>query len=374
MNETDIHFMQLAITEAKRGVYTTAPNPNVGCIIVKDKRILASGFHHHSGGAHAEIDALSKLTHAEIEGSEIYITLEPCSHFGKTPPCVDALIKAKPKRVIIACEDPFPLVSGRGISALKSAGITVTLGVCEAEALELNRGFIKRVKHGKPWVTLKIASSLDGKTALNNMQSKWITGNVARTDAHYLRASSCAIITGSGTVLHDDPSMTVRDIDIVKNPWRIVIDGKLQTTTTAKIYQTHSNDSDNTRRIIATTIKSPDSIAKFTEAGIIVWNDITHPTTKKINLNALLTRLGDQGCNYVMIEAGPSLSGAYLAENLVDEIVLYMAPCLIGNIAKSMFILPEINDLINKDIWQFIDVKNVGTDIKITLRKPANYV
>ena len=367
--KNDVYFMHLALVEAQRGMYKTAPNPNVGCVIVKNNQVIASGFHHYCGGAHAEIDALSKLDTNDVVGADIYVTLEPCSHFGKTPPCVDAIINAKPKRVIIACTDPFSLVSGRGIAKLKNAGIEVTLDVCESVAIEVNRGFMKRICHGKPWVTLKIASSLDGKTALNNGQSKWITGNDARQDAHYLRASSCALITGSGTVLCDNPSMTVRDINLVKNPWRIVVDNQLKTTPDFKIYPANIADSNNLRRIIATTCVDSAKINKFTNIGVDLWNDITNQETGKVDLEHLLNRLGQLECNYVMLEAGANLSGAFLVANLVDEIVIYMAPCLMGNIAQNMFILPELNNLADKQSWRFHSVTQLGNDIKLILRR-----
>ncbi len=368
MEYDDVYFMQLALVEAKRGIYTTAPNPNVGCVIVKNKQVIATGFHHYCGGVHAEIDALSKVDIRNVAGADIYVTLEPCCHLGKTPPCVDALISAKPRRVIVACLDPFPLVAGNGIAKLRGAKIETVVGICEHDALEINRGFMKRIKYGKPWVTLKIASSLDGKIALTNGQSKWITSHDARQDSHYLRASSCAIITGSGTIIHDNPSMTVRDIGIVKNPWRIVIDNRLQTALTSKIYQRDSHDGDSLRRILATASNNI-TINDFMDAGVEVWNDITSTISNRVDLALLLKKLGDASCNYVMIESGSALSGAFLFNNLVDEIVLYIAPSLIGNVAQSMFMLPEISDLSHKDSWAFDSVTQVGSDIKIIARK-----
>ena len=233
----DHQFMSEALAEAQKALYLSNPNPRVGCVIVKDGEIIGRGFTQKVGEAHAEIQALAdvKSKGKDTVGSIVYVTLEPCSHTGKTPPCVDALIAAKPAKVIAAMKDPNPLVAGKGLESLKVAGVEVHCGLLESEAQELNRGFISRMTRGLPWVRMKIAASLDGKTALPNGQSQWITGLLARADGHHWRAQACAIITGVGTVKEDDPSLNVRDVETQRQPWRIIVDSKLETPPHAKI-------------------------------------------------------------------------------------------------------------------------------------------
>ena len=340
-SKNDSHYMSLALGLADQGRDGVKANPMVGCVVVKDDQIIAKGYHQTFGEAHAEINALNQINH-QADGAILYVTLEPCSHQGKTPPCAQAIIDSGIKQVVIATLDPNPLVSGQGLSMLEAANIKVSVGLLEAEALTLNRGFITRMKTGLPFVTCKIAMSLDGKTAMASGESQWITGEAARTDVQRLRAENQAIMTGSGTVLSDNPSMTVRLNNSNASPLRVVIDSQQQVT-------------DQTLNIFSN------------DAPTLVLNPSNSKTLKngKINLTDALKQLGEKGVNTVLLEAGSSLIGAMIEENLIDEFIIYTAPILMGSNANSMATL-ALNAMTDKIQLKLNDIRMVGNDIRIT--------
>jgi len=333
--------MAIALKLASKGIYGVKSNPMVGCVIVKDDKIIAKGHHKTFGEAHAEINALKQIDHQANEAT-LFITLEPCSHQGKTPPCAQAIIDSGAKKVIIAMLDPNPLVSSKGVSMLENAGIEVLIGLMENEALELNRGFVKRMQIGRPFVTCKIAMSLDGKTSMKSGESKWITAEPARQDVQYLRANHQAIVTGSGTVIDDNPAMTVRLNEIDSSPLRVVIDGKDQI----------QDKSLNIFSGNAPTLILNAGNTKMLKSG-------------KLDLDDALKHLGDQGINNALLEAGPGLVGAMIEAKLIDRFVIYTAPILMGSDANSMANLAfkNMNDKIKLNIQ---DIRMVGDDIKIT--------
>ncbi|HSI45626.1 MAG TPA: bifunctional diaminohydroxyphosphoribosylaminopyrimidine deaminase/5-amino-6-(5-phosphoribosylamino)uracil reductase RibD, partial [Methylophilus sp.] len=293
----DFEWMTLALRQAERGLYSTSPNPHVGCVIVKDGQLIGEGAHLKAGEPHAEVHA---LRHAGInaKGATAYVTLEPCSHYGRTPPCAHALVEAGVSRVVIAMQDPNPLVAGKGIAYLQANGITVSAGLLEAQALVLNPGFVLRMTQQRPYVRIKVAASLDGKTALANGVSQWITSSAARRDVHHWRARSCAMLTGIGTVLHDDPSLTVRDVETSRQPLRVIVDSQLRTPLTAKVLQ-------QGQVMIAYAQATEDQLARLQALGV---QTIALPNSAgKVDIPALLRRLAEQQINEVMVEAGATL-------------------------------------------------------------------
>lgn len=348
-----VHMMQ-ALRLAAKGLYTTTPNPRVGAVIVKDGEVVGTGWHEKAGGPHAEINALAAAGIAS-RGADIYVTLEPCSHFGRTPPCADALIEAGISRVVVAMADPNPLVSGRGIAKLEVAGIKVECGLLEREALDLNCGFVSRMKLGRPWVRLKIAASLDGKTALENGISQWITGAAARRDGHRLRARSCAILTGIGTVLADDPRLDVRHVETSRQPSIIVLDSDLRLPEHAKILD---------RKVLAATASSdPDKIARLEALGVEVAE--LADGNGRVDPVKLMRELGGRGINELLVEAGEGVNGALLEAGVVDEIVFYIAPHIIGSRAKGMFDFPALRDMEKRFELKIEDIRMVGKDLRI---------
>jgi diaminohydroxyphosphoribosylaminopyrimidine deaminase/5-amino-6-(5-phosphoribosylamino)uracil reductase len=368
-NAVDHQFMSEALAEAQKALYLSNPNPRVGCVIVKDGEIIGRGFTQKVGEAHAEIQALAdaKSKGQDTAGSTIYVTLEPCNHTGKTPPCVDALIAAKPAKVIAAMSDPNPLVAGKGLERLKAAGIEVHRGLLEAQAQELNRGFISRMTRGLPWVRMKIAASLDGKTALPNGKSQWITGPLARADGHHWRAQACAIITGVGTVKEDDPSLNVREVATQRQPWRIIIDSKLETPPNSKIL----NQADQSGvLIVCAELDSPGNREKakaFTERGIEVIAMAN--TFGKVDLPKLFSYLAkERQMNEIHIESGFKLNGSMLREDCVDELLLYYAPFFMGE-GIGMGNVPTITTLDTPKNWKVIDQRLIGPDLRLNLVK-----
>lgn len=361
--------MSEALQLAAQGLYTTQPNPRVGCVIVKDNQIIGRGAHLKAGEPHAEIYALREAGTA-AEGADVYVTLEPCSHFGRTPPCMNALIEAKVKRVFVAMQDPNPLVAGRGIKHLQDEKIEVFVGLMQKEAEVLNVGFIKRMQLQMPYVRSKIAASLDGKTALNNGKSQWITSAYARNDVQHWRARSCAILTGIGTVLADDPSMTVRLENIQRQPIRVIVDSELKISPDAKILQ---KSSQRDRVIIAYAEKSDQHDAKklaLQAAGVALWClPFVNLKKPQVDLVALLKALARDGVNEILVEAGQTLNGALLGQGLVDELILYYAPKLLGHDAQGMFAIPQLNKMADAISLQLTDVRQVGPDIRM-LAKP----
>ncbi len=333
--------MALALKLASQGKYGVKSNPMVGCVIVKHEKIIAKGYHQTFGKVHGEINALQQINH-QAQGATFYVTLEPCSHQGKTPSCAQAIIDSGAKTVIIAMRDPNPLVNGKGIAMLENAGIEVKIGLLENDTLALNQGFIKRMKINQPFVRCKIAMSLDGKTSMNSGESKWITSEAARLDVQKLRANHQAIMTGSGTIINDNPLMTLRLDNINSTPLRVVIDSKNQITDTSlNIFNTDA----------PTLILNPAN-TKTLASG-------------KLDLDDVLTQLGNQGINNVLLEAGPRLIGAMMKGNLIDEFIIYTAPILMGSDANSMLNL-VIKNMADKIKLNIVDVKMLGDDIKIT--------
>ena len=360
----DHAYMARALQLAERGLYTTTPNPRVGCVIVKDNKIIGEGWHQKAGSPHAEINALMQAGMA-AQGATVYVTLEPCSHHGRTPPCADALIGTGVARVVAAMQDPNPNVSGSGLARIKAAGVTVECGLMETQARTLNEGFIKRMVLGLPLLRVKTASSLDGKTALSTGESKWITGEAARADVHRLRARSCAILTGIGTVLADNPQMNVRGVDSaastsLRQPIKVIVDSTLQTPPESKILQ-------GTKTIIACVAPDTKKVAALETSGAEIL--CLPGVDGKVDLHALLSRLAQKGMNEVMTEAGPRLNGALLAAGLVDEWVQYLAPCLLGNTARPLFELAEPASMTQRLNWQLADQRQIGSDLRLIWRK-----
>ncbi len=355
---TDYEYMAEALRLAEQGLYTTDPNPRVGCVIVKDGRVVGRGFHHKAGEAHAEVHALEEAG-AQARGATVYLTLEPCVHFGRTPPCADALIKAGIARVIAAMQDPNPKVAGKGFEKLHAVGIETAYGLMEAEARKLNPGFISRMDRGRPWLRSKLAVSLDGHTALANGASKWITGEAAREDVQRWRARSSAILTGIGTVSSDNPSLTVRlggEHDL-RQPLRIVVDSHLRTPATAKLFQ-------NSGPVYIATIESGAARHKvLADTGAV---PIELPAVNgQVDLVALMQHLTKLECNEILVEAGATLNGALLQAGLLDELVIYMAPCVLGDTARGMFHLPPFENLGQRLELQLTDMRMIGHDLRI---------
>ncbi|WP_435237349.1 bifunctional diaminohydroxyphosphoribosylaminopyrimidine deaminase/5-amino-6-(5-phosphoribosylamino)uracil reductase RibD [Psychromonas sp. PT13] len=369
--DLDRQYMACAITLAKKGRFTTSPNPNVGCVIVNNDTIVGEGFHLKAGLPHAEVNALAMAKNKTV-GATCYVTLEPCSHYGRTPPCALALTKAGVKRVVIAMEDPNPQVAGRGIQILLDAGIEVAVGLLESDARNLNLGFIKRMQANRPRVTVKQAASLDGKTALKNGQSKWITGSEARIDVQYYRAQQSAILTGIGTVLADNPSLNVRynelqkapqflnevNEKLVRQPIRIILDSNNQLTLNEGLFELPG------KVIIVSLSKRSDIRNKILIAE--VEQIVGVPDSQgHIDLNDLLNRLPQYEVNDLWVEAGAKLSGEFFRNNLVDEFILYQAPKLMGDLARNLVNLPNFSKM--EDVIQLSlkDVAIVGDDLRI---------
>lgn len=353
----DYAFMSHALRLAERGLYSTTPNPRVGCVIVRDEKIAGCGWHEKAGQPHAEINALTAAGTA-ARGATAYVTLEPCSHHGRTPPCADALIAAGIARVVMAMEDPNPLVSGRGQAVLQQAGVMVQTGLLQAEAHALNAGFVSRMTRKKPWVRLKTAASLDGKTALNNGVSQWITGEAARCDGHRWRARSCAIMTGIGTVKSDDPQLSVRHIETDRQPRKIVVDSHLAIPLEARLLQGREETF-----IFTAHAENPGKKAALSQMNA---RAIALPDAKgAVDLQQMMTVLAESGINEVLVEAGSGLNGALVEAGLVDELIIYVAPHLIGNDAQGMIGLPELTNLEQKKKLKIQDVRMIGQDIRI---------
>lgn len=360
----DHSMMARALQLARRGLYTTSPNPRVGCVIAIGADVVGEGFHERAGEPHAEIRALNAAG-SRAGGATAYVTLEPCSHHGRTPPCADALPAAGVARVVAAMEDPNPLVAGKGMAVLRASGIVTELGLLEVEARELNIGFVSRMTRRRPWVRLKAAASLDGRTALNNGLSQWITGAQARRDGHVWRALSCAVLTGIGTVRDDDPQLTVRHVETTRQPLRVVVDSRLETPPSARILDGASDDAPV---LIACAIEDPARSAALRARGAQVM--LLPDPAGKVELAALLAELARRGINEVLAEAGFKLNGSLLREGCVDELLLYLAPCLIGEAAQGLFNLPELAALGDRRELKIVDLRRVGQDIRI-LARPA---
>lgn len=353
----DHQFMSRALQLAERGLYTTDPNPRVGCVIAREAEIVGEGWHKRAGEPHAEVNALRNAG-TRAQGATAYVTLEPCCHFGKTPPCTDALINAKVSRVVVAMQDPNPKVSGHGLQQLRDAGIDVETGLLEPQSRSLNPGFVKRMQTGRPFVRSKLAMSLDGRTAMADGTSKWITSEAARLDVQRLRARSSAIMTGVSTVLKDDPSLTVRLDEEVIQPLRVVVDTYLSTPPKAKVL------TEPGQTLIVTCSEDSDACEMLQSASARV---LTLPRKgNHVNLDALLVKLGEIEVNEILLEAGATLSGAMLQAGLIDEMVIYMAPVLLGDSARALYRLPMLQSMADRIELVISDVRPVGVDWRIT--------
>jgi diaminohydroxyphosphoribosylaminopyrimidine deaminase/5-amino-6-(5-phosphoribosylamino)uracil reductase len=359
MNDHD--FMARALRLARRGLYTATPNPRVGCVIVKGGRIIGEGWHRRAGEPHAEVLALraAATAGADTRNATAYVTLELCSHHGRTPPCVDALIEAGMARVVAAMRDPNPQVAGSGFSALAAAGIVTECGLMESEASELNIGFVSRMTRGRPWVRLKLAASLDGRTALGNGASQWITGPAARRDGHRWRARACAILTGIGTIRADDPRLDVRGLAVERQPLKIAVDARLELSPEARVLA-------EGRLLIACAVEGGARAEALRRRGaeLLCLPD----GAGRVELAALLGELGRRGINELHVEGGSRLNGALLDAGLADEILLYLAPRLLGSAARGMFDLPELASLDGARRLSITEVRRIGDDLRVLAR------
>jgi len=347
--------MTRALRLAARGLYTTTPNPRVGCVIVSNGQVVGEGAHLKAGEPHAEVHAL-RAAGEQARGATAYVTLEPCSHFGRTPPCADALVNAGISRVVVAMQDPNPLVAGNGIARLQAQGITVTVGVCEAQARALNPGFIQRMTQQRPYVRLKVAASLDGRTALANGDSQWITSVAARKDVHHWRAQSCAIVTGIASILKDDSSLTVREVKTPRQPLRVIVDSQLRIPIDAKVLQDGN----------ALVAYAQGDAAKLEVLQVMGVRTLQAPNAQgQVDLATLMQALTALPCNEVLIEAGATLNGAFLQSGCVDELLLYYAPKLMGHAARGMFALPELTHMSAVRDLNILDVRQFGLDLRI---------
>ncbi len=369
MNESDNHhfWMSKALRLARKGYYSTHPNPRVGCVIVRDGKLLSEGFHEFPGGPHAEINALNNATE-NVQGSTVYVTLEPCSHTGKTPPCADALIEAGPETVVIAMLDPNPLVSGRGVEKLKHHGINVITNILQDQAMLLNPGFNKRMIQQLPLVRVKMGMSLDGRTALSNGLSQWISCAESRQDVQLLRAASSAVLSTASTVINDDASLNVRlhanqlnQKVAVRQPVRVILDTSLRLTGNEKIFDLDGDI------WIFTAHQNEDDFASIIQGrkNVSIMN---FASAQQVNLKQLMQKLAELEINEIHTECGSRLAGALIKQNLVDELVLYIAPDLLGDQAQGLFDLGEISIMSDKIQLSIIDVRMIGRDIKITAK------
>jgi len=350
-------MMLRALQLAEEGLYSTSPNPRVGCVLVRDEKIIGEGFHRKAGEAHAEIIAL-QAANGQARGATAYVSLEPCAHQGRTGPCAEALIKAGVSRVVFAMEDPNPLVAGNGLQMLRDAGIDISGPLMEESARQLNPGFIKRMNSGLPWVRCKLAMSLDGRTAMADGKSQWITGSAARADVQKFRARSCAIITGVDTVIHDDPKLNVRLPDIERQPLRVIVDSKLRTPPQSTIFTLGE------KVILAHTQESvsENRAKEFSNANLLVCPQ----KNDKVDLRSLLqTLVKEQQVNEVLVEAGAKLCGGFLAAGLVDEIIVYMTSKLMGRDARPLFDI-SITSMAGQLALSIQDIRAVGGDWRIT--------
>lgn len=347
--------MARALRLARLGLRTTHPNPRVGCVVTAGGRVIGEGWHEKAGGPHAEILALERAGE-RARGATVYLNLEPCCHQGRTPPCTDALIDAGIARVVVGMQDPNPQVGGGGIQMLRGAGVEVDVGLMGEAALVLNRGFVSRMQRGRPWVTVKMAASLDGRTAAAGGESQWITGDAARADVHRLRAQASAIMTGSGTARADNPALTARCEGVTRQPLRVLVDGALSVPETSRLFE-------GSAPVVVATAVDPAGVDYGAHVDVVRL----HAGNSRVDLVGLMRHLGEREVNEVLVEAGASLAGALLKNRLVDEIVLYLAPTLLGNDAAGMFDLPFIESLDDRVAASVTDVRRIGPDLRVTV-------
>ena len=362
--QDDYRWMARAIRIAMRGLYTTSPNPRVGCVIVRDGALLAEGWHEQAGGPHAEAMALARIDGSPA-GATAYVSLEPCAHHGRTPPCADALIAAGLGRVVAAGLDPNPLVAGTGMARLAAAGIETLTGVLEAQAEALNPGFLRRMRGGRPWLRCKMAMSVDGRTAMASGESRWITGEAARRDVQRLRARSCAVVTGAGTVRSDDPRLDVRELDgqgpePLHQPLRVVVQGRCTIDPDARVFARPG------RVLLVGPCGNAPAPADWQARGV-EWLGLNGPDGDRVDPVALLDALAARGCNEVLLECGPVLAGAFARAGLIDEYVIYMAPVLLGSSARPLLDLP-LDRMAERLALRIDEITAVGEDWRICAR------
>ncbi len=365
MRKVEHHWMAEALRQARRGFFSTSPNPRVGCVIVNNGEMIGAGWHEYTGGPHAEVNAIDSAP--VPPGADFYVTLEPCSHHGKTPPCVDALIAAKPARVIVAMPDPNPRVGGRGLERLRASGIEVICGLLEQQARELNPGFVKRMEQGLPFVSIKMASSLDGRSALKNGISKWITGEPARRDVQFLRAQASAILSSAQTVIDDNPSLNLRlgsrdlgQARAPRQPVRVLVDSELRLNGDERIFDTEGEIWVYTRSADA------DKKQRLAASGAQVV-DIEGASDGQVSLPALLRDMASRGINEVHTECGRRLAGALIDQQLADQVVLYLAPHLLGDQARGLFDLGELTTMEQRKTCNIRDIRKIGDDLRLTM-------
>lgn len=365
MSSQDLTHMREALSLAERGLYSTTPNPRVGCVIVNQSQVVGRGWHERTGGNHAEVVALLEAGPKAL-GATAYVTLEPCNHQGLTPPCVDALINAGIARVVVAVLDPDPRTAGQGVSRLQEAGLEVTVGLAQEEAFELNIGFMCRHQQHRPFYRLKLAASLDGRATAPDGLSQWITGEHARSDVHTWRARACAVVTGIGTVLSDDPHMTARPQDSerpIRQPVRVILDSRARLPEHAKILQGEGS-------VLVLSGSEPPAWASRKTSDELKWVQLATDDSGQLKMEAVIACLNQQSWNEVHIEAGPILSGGWLAEGIVDEILLYQAGCFLGE-GKSLVDLPKLRHLDDRIAFDPIGCDILGCDLRLRLRSPS---
>jgi diaminohydroxyphosphoribosylaminopyrimidine deaminase/5-amino-6-(5-phosphoribosylamino)uracil reductase len=356
--EADGHAMTRAFELARRGLFTTDPNPRVGCVLVKDGAVVGEGWHQRAGGPHAEVHALS-VAGAAARGATAYVTLEPCNHFGRTPPCSLALIEAGVARVVYALDDPNPEVAGQGAARLRDSGIAVECGLMSAEAEALNPGYLRRRRTGLPWVRVKVAASLDGRTGLASGESRWITSRAARQDGQRGRAMSSVVLTGVGTILADDPALNVRIEESDRQPLRVVLDSQLRTPSDSRVLQREG------RVLILGAVDDAERRRSLERQGAEVV--IVPASAGRPDLEAVLRLLAQRGANEVWVEAGATLAGSFVRERRFDELVVYLAPCLLGSDARPLLDLPVLANLDDRMVLRFAQCRSVGDDLCITV-------
>ncbi len=362
LNSADCQFMQQALRLAARGIYSADPNPRVGCVLVKEGVVVGEGWHRQAGEPHAEINALSQAGE-KARGATVYVTLEPCCHYGRTPPCTNALLEAGVARVVAAMPDPDPRVSGRGFSALRNAGVHVVSGVLRDQAEELNPGFISRMSRGRPWVRCKLAMSLDGRTAMANGESKWITSRQARADVQKLRARSSAVLTGIETVIADDPLLNVRSPELgeqPRQPLRVVLDRRLRISSSARLFSAPGD----------VIVFCGEALRHRREDLAGTGGEIVPVPFHKggVDLEAVMLQLAQRQINEIMLEAGATLSGAMLQAGLIDELVVYVAPHIMGDMGRGLFHLPGIEYMKERIGVDIREIRAIGRDWRITAR------
>jgi diaminohydroxyphosphoribosylaminopyrimidine deaminase/5-amino-6-(5-phosphoribosylamino)uracil reductase len=359
--DADHRFMSRALELAAKAMVHATPNPRVGCAVVRDGRIIGEGFTQRAGSNHAEIEALLNARRAghDLHGAHVYVTLEPCAHFGRTPPCATALIEAHVAMVIAAVEDPNPQVGGRGLEMLRQAGIDVRCGLLKQDAVEINAGFFSRMTRGRPWVRLKVAASLDGRTGLQNGVSQWITSEAARADGHAWRARSCAVLTGIGTVRLDDPRLSVRLVETPRQPLKVLVDSRFEVTPQARLF-------DGNPTLVVCTRRDSAKAEQLAARNVEVI-EVAAETNGKVDLAALMRELARRGINELHVEAGSRLNASLLAAGVVDELLVYLAPCLIGP-GQPIIDLPEVTSLAQIRRLALREVVRIGDDVRVLAR------